>query len=970
MIVWWSVPRDGTLDEAEALLLAGEFERAEELALRLASRSDRSSAALAIAFRAALRANRDAEAVAYVERMTDDSSQFAYFAAEASDLAIYRLRAFQRAESILERAARRKPDDPALIERRAFLFGLTGRSAKAEPLRLELVRRGLRTWTSLWLLCLGDDALENTELLVEINEQAEDPLALFAVARWKGEQGDPAHARALLHRAIARGAPVEAIVFAGRLAREAGDHEQLERLLNQSAATTDSAALWWLRGVWCEEQGQSREAIRCHAEAILRQPNFSRSLVPLGRLLEAEGNVDAARRLRERATDLALYLNAVKGVRQEAKKPQWERVVSLARNLSLITETAGWWSMGRPEWREELSAKPTREWLETHREEDRSGRVPAEANPLAGLDLSAWPLPAFPLRKSGDVSSENKKRVADSMPGLDLRSDNNTEIRWKDVAIATGLKFVFEPMPGITSAGPRMFEFTGGGVAVFDFDRDGYLDTWWTQGVPWPAGRTVPPEPDLSGPTDRLFRNVAAESWSDVTISARAAETGFGQGVAAGDLDGDGFPEIVVANIGRTVVHWNRGDGTFAREELPVPVGWSTSLAIADLTSDGHPDLYVVGYLGGPEVFTRTCPDADGHPHSCLPQHFPAEPDCFLRNMGDGTFVDETARQGLEAADGKGLGIAVADFSGDGRLDIFIANDTTPNFCHVRQPDGVEPAFRDEGMVNGLALNGEGRAQADMGIALDDIDGNGLFDLFVTKFFNETNTLSLQVLPGQFVDSTVGSGLGDSSLRLLGFGTRFVDADLDGRPDIVITNGHIDDVRHRGDPFEMRPQFYRNLGRGRFHELAANAGEFFSRQALGRGMAKGDWNHDGREDIFISHIGSPAALLQNQSFHHDGIDSQAGWVSIELVGVKGTREPVGATVEIAAGGMRYVKVLAAGDGYLSSDPRRLTFGLRAARTIEQLTVTWPGGVSEQVTGMSPGRRWLVVEGKGRAIALP
>lgn len=958
-LIAWNYGRHGdSLDDAEALLRAGKFAEAEERALRLADRPGHSTAALAVAFRAAMRAKRNAEAVTYVQRMPDDSPVFPSFATAAADVAVYRLGAFQQAQSLLERVARVDPDDPAIVERRAFLFGLTGRSAMAEPLRLELVRRGVQVWTALWLLCLGDDALENTELLAELDEQTDDSLALYALARWKGERGDAASARQLLRRAIERGAPAEAIVFSGRLAREADDREELDQLLAGSASTTDSAGLWWLRGVWCEDRGLPREAIRCHAEAVSRQPNMSRSLIPLARLLEAEGQFEPARRLRERAADLALYLNAVKGVRQEAGRPQWERVVSLAQKLSLLPEAAAWWSMGRPEWCSDSSVRPMRDWLESHRDATPRGRMLPEADPLGDFDLSAWPLPELNARNS-------RQR-----PG-DVPQTTPAKIRWEDVAAGTGLDFVFQPTPGDSAAGPRMFEFTGGGMAVFDFDRDGWLDTWWTQGIPWPAGRNTPPQPETTNPTDKLFRNNLGVSWSDITDQSRAVETGFGQGVAAGDLDGDGFPEIVVANIGQTVVQWNKGDGTFACDVLPVATGWNTSLAIADLNEDGHADIYVVRYLGGPEVFVRTCPDTDGHQHSCLPQHFPAEPDCFLRNQGDGTFLDETREQGLEETDGKGLGVAIADFSGDGRLDIFVANDTTPNFCWVRQSAGTGSRFLDEGLIRGLALNGEGRAQADMGIALDDVDGNGLFDLFVTKFFNEMNTLSLQVMPGLFVDSTVSSGLGQSSLHLLGFGTRFVDADLDGRPDIAITNGHIDDVRYRGEPFEMRPQFYRNEGRGRFRELMADeAGQFFARKALGRGMAKGDWNHDGREDLFISHIGSPAALVENQSPRPDESDSAPGWVSVELVGVNGAREPIGARVELIAGGTRYVKVLAAGDGYHSSDPRRMTFGLGTARTIEQVTIVWPQGLTETVTGMTAGRRWLVIQGRGRASVLP
>jgi tetratricopeptide (TPR) repeat protein len=964
-----------SLDDAEEAFLAGDFDRAEKLALAWVETAppDLTGQGLDLAHRCAVQSERFADAVTHVERMPDASEAFSRLATVASDFAIHRLREFSRAERLLERISRLKPADSDLLERRAYLYGLTNRAALAEPLRLELVRRGARVWTLLWLLCLHDDALENTELLADVDESTSDPLTLLALARFAGERGRLELGRRALQRAIDRGAPVEARVLDARWARERGDEPGFARVLADTADVEDSAALWWLRGVWCEGHGRAGEAIRCHAEALALQPNLSRSLVPLARLLDEKGiEAGLARRLRARAADLAEYLNAVKAVRQEQGRTQWTRVTRLCRRLSLGIETAGWWSMGRPEWRDDPSLSDVRDWLaatENTAPAQPPRRTLPEGDPLAGFDRSIWPVPRF------DDAARTEEKTPRSNPAAGLPDES--AIRFEDVAPATGLHFTFEPYPGRTAAGPRMFEFTGGGVSVCDFDRDGWLDTFWGQGVPWPAGRSTPPGPGnaeeglATGTIDRLFRNIEGRSWRDVTRESRARDTGFTQGVAACDLDGDGFSELIVANIGGASVLWNRGDGTFETAPLPVAAGWSTSLAVADFTEDGQPDVYVVRYLGGPEVYARTCPDSDNRPHSCLPQHFPAESDMFLRSQGDGSFVDDTQAAGFVESDGKGLGAAAADFNGDGRLDLFVANDTTPNFLWIRQPrgDAAEPAFRDEGLASGLALNGDGRAQADMGIALDDADGNGLFDLFVTKFFNETNTLSLQVRPGEFVDMTGGSGLGESSLRMLGFGTQFVDADLDGRPDIALVNGHIDDARHRGEPFEMRPQFYRNLGTGRFKELRADAvGECFARESLGRGMARGDWNHDGREDLFASHIGSPATLFENRSPNDSS--STADWLSLELVATSGAREPIGAVVELIAGRTRLVKVLPAGDGYLSSNTRRITFGLRGADPIQRIEIRWPGGHKSMVEGVAPGARWLVVEGRSAATPLP
>ena len=963
----WRAVRLPSLDEAEEAFLSEKFDRAERIALAWADSASPETKArgLDLAYRCAVQAERFEDAVARVERMDDATVPFARLAAPASDLAIHKLREFSRAERLLERASRLSPSDSDLLERRAYLFGLTGRAARAEPLRLELVRRGARIWTLLWLLCLHDDALENTELLETVDESTDDPLTLLAAARFAGERGDAERGRRLLAKSIAADAPVEARVIEARWARESGDAAGFARVLIETATVEDSAALWWLRGLLCEERGLAREAIRCHAEALRLQPNLSRSLVPFARLLEQVGDGrERAARLRERAADLAEYLNAVKAVRQQQGRRQWERVTRLSRKLSLGIETGGWWSMGRPEWRNDPALDEIRTWLDrvaAVKPGEFPRRVLPEGDPLAGFAIDAWPLPKLDLVPQGRPAS------ASPAPATVAESP----IRFHDAAPSTGLNFTFEPYPGRTTAGPRMFEFTGGGVALLDFDRDGWLDTFWAQGLPWPAGRPQPPEPVNNAPRDALFRNRNGSGWTNTTSAAHTLDTGFAQGVSAADLDGDGFPELIVANIGQTFAHWNRGDGTFEAVPLPVPPGWSTSLAVADFTGDAAPDIYVTRYLAGADLHTRTCPDADGHPHSCLPQHFPAAPDAFLRGTGDGAFADETGPAGFAETDGKGLGVAAADFNGDGRLDLFVANDTTPNFLWIRQPDtGSDvPTFRDDGLVSGLALNGDGRAQADMGIALDDADGNGLFDLFVTKFYNETNTLSLQVRPGEFIDRTGGSGLGESSLRLLGFGTQFVDADLDRRPDIALVNGHIDDARHKSEPFEMRPQFYRNIGAGRFVELRADAvGECFARESLGRGMAKGDWNHDGREDLFASHIGSPATLFENRSPRDPA--APPGWVSLELVGTVGAREPIGAVVELIAGGVRSVKVLTAGDGYVSSNARRLTFGLGTARSIERVTVRWPGGGATTVDRIEPGVRWLVVQGRTTPDRLP
>jgi len=311
------------------------------------------------------------------------------------------------------------------------------------------------------------------------------------------------------------------------------------------------------------------------------------------------------------------------------------------------------------------------------------------------------------------------------------------------------------------------------------------------------------------------------------------------------------------------------GDGTF--EDVTGISGtgdprWTYSCVIADLNGDSLPDIYSVNYLESNDVYERICRHRDGLPRLCMPFQFDGAQDQLYLNLGDGRFENVTGTAGIQHKDGKGLGIVVADFTDDNQPDIFVANDTVANFLFVNQ-SATSPgtlAFADEGVIRGVAFNGSGKAEGCMGVAVDDADGDGRLDLFVTNFHQETNTLFLQSGPGLFKDQTTRSGLAANSLPLLGFGAQFLDADLDGAPDLIATNGHIDDLSAYGRPYKMRTVLYWNQGSGQFREVPARvAGEFFQAEALGRGMAKWDWNRDGREDVTVSFLDRPAALLTN-----------------------------------------------------------------------------------------------------------
>jgi hypothetical protein len=321
----------------------------------------------------------------------------------------------------------------------------------------------------------------------------------------------------------------------------------------------------------------------------------------------------------------------------------------------------------------------------------------------------------------------------------------------------------------------------------------------------------------------------------------------------------------------------------------------------------------------------------------------------------------------LVVAGGKGLGAVVADFDGSGRLSIFVANDTTANNFFVPQtPRGAESLrMEDQGLLAGLAYDRDGLAQACMGIGVEDADNDGRLDLFVTNFYNESNTLFRQVSRNLFVDDTRDAKLRTPSLTKLGFGTQFLDADLDGNPDLVVTNGHVDDYRDTGAAYKMPPQFFRNVGRGQFEEVPTeNLGDYFRGEYLGRCLAKTDFNRDGLPDFAVLHLDAPLALLANETptDHH--------FLTLHLVGVNCERDAIGTQVTIDTDSGTWRKQLTAGDGYQVSNQRVIHAGLGASPVIRKLTVRWPHGAQQVFTQVPADREWIAVEGREELVELP
>ncbi|MBI3465927.1 MAG: VCBS repeat-containing protein [Planctomycetes bacterium] len=540
-------------------------------------------------------------------------------------------------------------------------------------------------------------------------------------------------------------------------------------------------------------------------------------------------------------------------------------------------------------------------------------------------------------------------------------------LQFKDVSATVGLSFQY--FTGDTGK-KYLFETLGGGVCALDYDGDGWVDLYFSQGSRFPVS------PGDFTFRDQLFRNWGGERFETVTDLAGLGDSGYTIGCAAADFDNDGFADLFIGNYGRDRAYRNNGDGTFSEIVLPDAVAapapaaaggsMTSSLGLADLDRDGDLDLYLVNYLATIDV----CPDRRGKMFVCNPMMFEGEQDVLYENLGDGRFQDVTESSGIKVPDGKGLGIIIADLDNDGWPEIYIANDTSANFLfhNVSQDTGgatdSKIRFEECGVFAGCGLDRHGKAQAGMGLACWDFDDNGYLDLYVTNFYLETNTLYLNEGDLRFVDSIRPTSLVADTTSLLGFGTQALDVDLDGHVDLFVANGHIDDYREQ-DPnvmWKMPPKLYHGRGGLQFVDVSQAAGPYFHGAYLGRGVARLDWNRDGLPDLVVVHQNEPAALLENVTA------TQANRVVLDFVGTLSNRDAINLRYWVICGGKRRVFEIVGGDGYLASNERRQIVGLADAATVETLEVLWPSGRRDRWSELPANSSIKIIEGRDPIIA--
>lgn len=532
-----------------------------------------------------------------------------------------------------------------------------------------------------------------------------------------------------------------------------------------------------------------------------------------------------------------------------------------------------------------------------------------------------------------------------------------SSIRFQDITSRTGIDFEYQSGGLDELPLAHLFETTGGGVGVLDYDCDGWPDLYFGQGGQWR-------KPNTSDKLNNLIvRNLNGFTAADVTAFAGLESYEFSHGVCVGDFNSDGFDDVYICQLYGNRLFENQGDGTFLDVTASANVAgdeWSLSGAFADLNSDGLSDLFVVNYLNSADVASEQC-ESGGTPRACPPNMFIGTADRFYLNAGDGTFQDVTRASRLASHTGKGMGVIIADFDRDDSLEVFVGNDGEANFlfqCLVEQ-NWALPKFDETGLLSGIATDANGDSQATMGIATGDLNSDGLLDLFVTNFYQESNTYYQQESSGGFRDATVELGnVQSESMNSLGFGVQMIDPDLDGDWDLIIANGHVDRSSVTGEPDRMPTQLFENLGDGNFQTIdPLSLGNYFQLKRLGRAVVKLDWNRDGRDDVCVTHLDDPAALLVNQT------QSANESFSLRLIGTEGERTAVGTKVELRCGDQRWVQQVTAGDGYLVSNQRVVRFGLGSVREIDELKIHWNSGSEQSFRNLLPGQHFICVENR-------
>jgi tetratricopeptide (TPR) repeat protein len=718
----------------------------------------------------------------------------------------------------------------------------------------------------------------------------------------------------------------------GRIIVERGDlSEFLLWLGNLPETALQHPEVLFVQGLQSRRIGQMEGAIYCLRKAIQLSPNHLPANVQIAACLESIGESKAAAYFQRRAALLSELEAILNLMRSESDEHMIVKAVDRLGQLGRYWEAAGWLNLMPQLGFEDNSARQMLGYY-AHLAVQNSDQNAAFVSEIAAFNLDRFGEPNWGLESKGEYSSNN-----------DRSSLQHMAVDWQmnDEAKAAGIDFTYFEGTTEETRLQHIFNVVGGGMAVIDYDLDSWPDLHITQANDWRVQNSEP------ATLDSLYRNINGVKFKDVAMMANLIEPGFSHGVCAADFDQDGFPDLYVSNLGANRLFRNNGDGTFLDVSAAANVAgneWSVTSVLADFSGDGLPDLYVGNYSKLHETSIKECRRSTGELMACTPDVLPAESDRLYLNLGDGRFTDITVESNIHETSGRALALIAWDFTGSGRTSLFVANDTSANFLfnNIETNSNGIPQFNEEGILRGVAFDADGNAQASMGVAAGDANGDGHIDLFVTNFENESNTFYSQGVDGLFLDLTRQYNLRDAGFGMLGFGTQFIDVDGDGWDDLVAANGHVDKRRNSDEHDRMQPQLFRNVDGKEFVEIPNDLlGAFFQNEYLGRGLATLDWNKDRNMDFAVSNLHAPFSLISNRT------PATGQTFVVRLVSKFGVRDGSGSSIRVQIGGRNHYRFAVAGGGYLTTNQLEYVFCVPPSKTIDELEVIWHGGKSQR-----------------------
>jgi enediyne biosynthesis protein E4 len=553
----------------------------------------------------------------------------------------------------------------------------------------------------------------------------------------------------------------------------------------------------------------------------------------------------------------------------------------------------------------------------------------------------------------GDSVPDVAQQAHDQAHDVDAFNGNHqSAISIVDVTDDSGITFTYEN--GEDSGEFALIESLGGGVGLLDFDMDGDLDVMLT------GGGTFTSRPGLAGAPSALYRHTGTLQFEDVSQLAEVSEPGvYSHGVAVSDVDNDGFCDVLITGYGGLRLLKNMGDGTFEDQTADHELNdssWSTSAAFADFNGDSNVDLYVVHYLNWSLENNPKCFETDGVRDVCPPRKFDPLPDTIFISRGDGTYREASTEWGLRD-DGKGLGVVVGDLDFDGRPDVYVGNDSVPNFLYRNLGD----RFEDAGLISGASMGEYGTADGSMGVDIGDFDNDGHPDLWASNY--ESESFALYRNDGKGFFQPVSSALGLSAVGALyvGWGTSFMDLDHDGDLDVFVSNGHV--IRNPSiAELRQQPLVFENIAGERYVNVASQTGQYTSSPHMGRGLATGDLDNDGDVDLVVSHTNEPVAVLENRS------KTNYHWIGFRLIGTSSSRIPVGTRIHLqTSDGRVQVRQLKAGSSFASSCDTQVIMGLNTADGVQRVSIVWPSGSETIVNQIEVDQFHTMIEPAGRVL---